>query len=50
MEVERADLPNHVLEHFLMTTQGYEEADAFFYVLQNYEEVREQYYEHIRLN
>ena len=30
MEVERADIPNHVLEHFLMTTQGYEEADAFF--------------------
>ena len=30
MEVERADIPNHVLEHFLMTIQGYEEADAFF--------------------
>ena len=50
MEVERADIPNHILEHFLMTIQGYEEADAFFHVLQNYEEVREQYYEHIRLN
>ena len=50
MEIERADIPNHVLEHFLMTIQGYEEADAFFHVLQNYEEVREQYYEHIRLN
>ena len=50
MELERADLPHHVLEHFLITTQGYEESDAFFHVLQNYEEVRKQYYEHIKLN
>jgi len=50
MELERADLPHHVLEHFLITTQGYEESDAFFYVLQNYEKVRDEYYEHIKLN
>ena len=50
MELERADLPHQVLEHFLITTQGYEESDAFFYVLQNYEKVREEYYEHIKLN
>jgi hypothetical protein len=50
MELERADLPHHVLEHFLMTTQRYDEADAFLYVLQNYEKVREEYYQHIKLN
>ena len=50
MEDKRADVPHHLLEHFLMTTQGVEESDAFFRVLQDYEEIRKQYYEHIRLN
>ena len=50
MELERSDVPHALLEHFLMTTQGYDEADAFLYVLQHYEEVREQYYKHIKLN
>ena len=50
MTEERADVPNHLLEHFLMTTQGVEESDAFFRVLQDYEEIRKQYYEHIKLN
>ena len=47
MTEEKAELPNYVLENFLADTQGYEEEDAFLYVLQNYDEVREQYYEHI---
>ena len=50
MELERSDVPHALLEHFLMTTQGYDEADAFLYVLQNYEKVREEYYQHIKLN
>ena len=50
MELERSDIPHYVLEHFLMTTQGMEESDAFFRVLQDYEEIRKQYYEHIKLN
>ena len=50
MELDRSDVPHALLEHFLMTTQGYDEADAFLYVLQNYEKVREEYYQHIKLN
>ena len=50
MEEDRSDIPNYVLEHFLMTTQGMDEGDAFFRVLQDYEEIRKQYYDHIRLN
>ena len=49
-EEEKAELPHYVLENFLADTQGYEEEDAFLHVLQNYDEVREQYYEHIKLN
>ena len=47
MTEEKAELPHYVLENFLADTQGMEEEDAFFHVLQNYDEVREQYYEHI---
>ena len=50
MSEEKAELPHYVLENFLADTQGMEEEDAFLHVLQNYDEVREQYYEHIKLN
>ena len=47
MTEEKAELPYFVLENFLVNTQGLDEEDAWIRVLQNYDEIRESYYEHI---
>ena len=47
MTEEKAELPHFVLENFLIDTQGLDQEDAWIRVLQNYDEIRESYYEHI---
>ena len=44
---ERAELPHFVLENFLVNTQGLDEEDAWIRVLQNYDEIKLDYYEHL---
>ena len=47
MTEEKENIPHFVLENFLVNTQGLDEEDAWIRVLQNYDEIREAYYEHI---
>ena len=47
MTEEKENIPHFVLENFLIDTQGLDQEDAWIRVLQNYDEIRESYYEHI---
>ena len=48
MTIEKdTELPNYVLENYLVDTQGLDEEDAWIRVLQNYNEIKESYYEYI---
>jgi hypothetical protein len=40
------ELPHFVLENFLVNTQGLDEDDAWIRVLQNYDGIKESYYEY----
>ena len=41
------ELPHYVLENYLVNTQGLDEEDAWIRVLQNYDEIKMDYYEHL---
>ena len=45
MTEEKENIPHFVLENFLVDTQGLDQEDAWIRVLQNYDEIRESYYE-----
>ena len=36
-------LPNLVLEHYLMDTQGLDETEAWLRVIQDYDDIRDEY-------
>ena len=40
------ELPHFVLENFLVNTQGLDEDDAWIRVLQNYDGIKDSYYEY----
>jgi hypothetical protein len=46
---ETTELPHFVLENFLVNTQGLDEEDAWIRVLQNYDEIKMDYYEHLAI-
>ena len=43
------ELPHYVLENYLVDTQGLDEEDAWIRVLQNYDEIKLDYYEHLAI-
>ena len=46
---ETTELPHFVLENYLVDTQGLDEEDAWIRVLQNYDEIKLDYYEHLAI-